>query len=461
MYTEIMQSEHMSDKTRVSYEAYQQAKEVIPGGVTANIKYFDPHPIVMKEAHGSRLIDVDGNKYIDYLLCYGALVLGHGHTAVKEAVNEQINQTGTFIFGSPHNLEYEMARKLVDLFPGIDMVRYTNSGLEATLLSIRLAKAYTGKRKVAKFEGHYHGGYDEMLISVNPDLDEAGEASTPNAVPESSGLGKEDLDNTIILPFNDLEGTRRILTERQDELSAVILEPIQSGFIPADESFMKGLREITEELGILLIFDEVKTGFRLTVGGAQSLYNIEPDITSLGKVLGGGFPVGAVGGKKEVMNIMAPDRGKDILTAGVKDDVKDDIMFHSGTYNGHPVVLAAGLATIQELEKPNVMQNLLEKTNLLRQQLELLYKNYSITMQTVGMGSIFNIIFTDYEIKNYRDLNHANMELRKQLDYELLNQGIYTKPMNRYSMSIAHTDEDIQQTVQAHERAIKLVLGRS
>lgn len=438
-----------------SFEAHEEAKAIIPGGVTANIKYFEPHPIVMKYGSGSRLTDVDGNEYIDYLLCYGALALGHGHPYVNDAVTRQFAQSGTYIFGTPHQLEYDLAKKIVDLFPSIDQVRFTNSGLEATLLTIRLAKAFTGKEKIAKFEGHYHGGYDEVLVSVNPDFNEAGDETNPIPVPESKGISKRDLADTVILPFNDLEVTEKILRAKKDEIAAVILEPVQGGFIPATGNFMYGLRQLTKELGIILIFDEVKTGFRITVGGAQNIYHIEPDLTALGKVLGGGFPVGAVGGKKEIMEMMSPEKGRDILIANVKDEPKDDIMFHSGTYNGHPIVLAAGLATIEVLEQNNTMKTLVEKTERLRNELEILYKQYSVDMQTIGMGSIFNIVLTDKEIKNYRDLKHVNMELRKTIDYELLNEGIYTKPMNRYSMSIAHTDEDLQKTIDAHEKVLK------
>ncbi|GAA0466365.1 aspartate aminotransferase family protein [Alkalibacillus silvisoli] len=455
MSAHVIREMNFEDKVSGSARAYEQAKSVIPGGVTANIKHFAPHPIVMDRASGSQLIDIDGNEYIDYLLCYGALILGHGHPRVKEAVYKQMEQCGSFVFGAPHNLEYQMAQKLVDLFPGMDQIRFTNSGLEATLLSIRLAEAYTGKHKVAKFEGHYHGGYDQMLVSINPDLNGAGEPTSPNSVAESSGMSDYYLEHTVVLPFNDLEATEKILRAKQDEISAVILEPVQGGFISADESFIKGLRQITSELGIILIFDEVKTGFRLTVGGAQSLYGVEPDLTALGKVLGGGFPVGALGGKIEIMDLMSPEKGQDILTSGGNQQATDRALFHSGTYNGHPTVLAAGLATIEVLEDPLTMKGLLQQTELLRNELENLYHRHSITMQTIGMGSIFNIVFTDEKVKNYRDLSKADLDFRKRIDYELLDLGIYTKPGNRYSISTVHSEADIKATIDAHQQAIK------
>ncbi|KHD85534.1 glutamate-1-semialdehyde 2,1-aminomutase [Heyndrickxia ginsengihumi] len=449
-----------SGNMQKSAELFAKACKVIPGGVTAHIKYFDPHPIMMEKGNGSKLYDVDGNEYIDYLLCYGALILGHGHRQVFEAVTKQMVESGTTIFGTPHKLETTMAEKLIELYPGIEMVRYTNSGLEATLLAIRTAVAYTGKQKIAKFEGHYHGGYDQVLVSVNPDIDKAGESSAPKAVGESRGLPDYYLENTIVLPFNDLTATEKILRDHAHELAGVILEPIQGGFIPADQDFMTGLRKVTEELNIVLIFDEVKTGFRLSIGGAQEVYGVKPDITALGKVLGGGFPVGAIGGKKEILMISSARGGRDILTVGASNSGKQAPLYHSGTYNGHPTILAAGLATIHVLEQMGTMDTLFANTQLLRKQLEEVYKFHGLPMQTIGMGSIFNIILSEGEVKNYRDMRKVNTNLRKQIDYELLRLGIYTKPLNRYSMSVVHTKEDIERTAAAHDEAIKRVKNK-
>ncbi|WP_174495166.1 aspartate aminotransferase family protein [Salirhabdus euzebyi] len=444
----------------MSVELYEKACKVMPGGVTANIKYFEPHPIMMEKGTGSKLYDVDGNEYIDYLLCYGALIHGHGNEYVMNAVFDQLKQSGTPIFGTPHVLEINMAEKLIELYDGIEMVRYTNSGLEATLLAVRSAMAYTGKHKIAKFEGHYHGGSNQFLVSVNPDVSQSGSAKSPNSIPESIGIPDFYVENTVVLPFNDLGATEDRLRKHADEIAAVILEPVQGGFIPADIEFMKGLRKITEELGILLIFDEVKTGFRVALGGAQQIYGIKPDLTALGKVLGGGFPVGAVGGKKEIMMISAPNGGRDILTAGNSNNNKKEVLFHSGTYNGHPTVLAAGLATIEILEQNGTMGKLIEKTNRLRNGLEHVYHQYGYDMQTIGMGTIFNILLTSDPIKNYRDMDKANMDLRKVIDQKLLALGLYTKPLNRYSMSTAHTEEDINRTIELHEKALKMIRGK-
>ncbi|GLH65442.1 aspartate aminotransferase family protein [Parageobacillus sp. G301] len=457
---EIEQTEAVASSMKRSFHLYEKAKEVIPGGVTANIKYFAPHPIIMERGKGSRLVDVDGNEYVDYLLCYGALILGHGHPKVIESIMRQIITDGTTVFGAPHMFETLMAKKIIQAFPSMEMVRYTNSGLEATLLAIRLAQAFTGKTAIAKFEGHYHGGYDQVLISVNPSVTEAGDEKEPNAVPESKGIPPQYTDETIILPFNDIEATEAILRKHKNRLAAVILEPVQGGFIPADAIFMKELRAITKELGIVLIFDEVKTGFRITYGGAQTVYGIAPDLTALGKVLGGGFPIGVIGGKKEIMEQMDPRRGKDALSIETDKANKGDVLFHSGTYNGHPTVLAAGLATLDVLQQPETMPRLLQMTNMLREGLEAVYRAYGIPMKTVGLGSIFNIVLTEQDVKNYRDLTKANMKLREEIDYELLGHGVYTKPGNRYSMSVVHTEEDIAWTIEAHEKAIRKVKNR-
>jgi len=439
-------------------ELYNQAQEYVPGGVQANIKYFDPHPIFMEKASGSKLYDVDGNKYIDYLLANGSLILGHGHQVIVDAVSNSLSKLGTAIFGTPHELEIVMSKKLIDLYPGIEMVRFTNSGLEATLLAIRTAIAFTGKSKIAKFEGHYHGGHDQVLLSVNPDLEKAGLKDSPKPVADSRGVPDYFLENTIILPFNNIEATERILRENAENIAAVILEPIEGGFIPADKLFMSQLRKITEELDILLVFDEVKTGFRIALGGAQEYYGIKPDLTTLGKVLGGGFPIGAIGGKRDIMSIMAPNGGKDTFSISSQNKSKSEVLFHSGTYNGHPTVLSAGLATIQYLEQNGELTKLIDKTNCLRRELEKLYLSFGLAVQTIGLGTIFNILITEKRISNYRDMYMVNNGLRKQIDNELLNSGIYLKPLGRYSLSTAHSEEDIDKTIEIHKNALIKVL---
>lgn len=451
----------MASKTKKSFEFMEKAKKVLPGGVTANIKYFSPYPIVMKEASGPYLTDLDGNTYIDYLLSYGALILGHGHPYVTNAVKEQIEKDGTNLFGTPHELEIKMGKKIQEHFPSMELLRYTNSGTEATLLSLRIAAAYTGKKKIAKFEGHYHGGYNQVLLSVSPPLKEAGDETRPNPVEDSKGIDDYYKENTIILPFNNIEGCEQILRKYKDEIGAVILEPVQAGFIPAEKDFMKQLRTLTKELDILLIFDEVKTGYRLGLGGAQTYYNVTPDLTALGKVVGGGYPIGIVGGKKEIMMITAPTAASDVFDSSQsKKSSAKEVLFHSGTYNGHPTILAAGLATIEVLEKE--MPHVLFVSNELKKGLEKVFKSYNIPMKAVGIGSIFSVVLTTKEkILNYRDLQETDLVMRKDLDFLLLNEGIYTKPLNRYSISTAHTMKEVHATIAAYDRVLDKLFRRS
>ena len=295
-----------NNRTRSSLKLWQEATKTIAGGVTANVKFFEPYPIFMKKAKGSKLYDVDGNEYIDYCLCFGPLILGHGHPKVVEAIRKQIEEGGTTIYGTPHELEVRMAEKIKKHVPCAEMVRFTNSGLEATLHTIRLARAYTRKEKIAKFEGHYHGAHDYVLVSMTPPIEAAGPANAPNAVPDSAGLPKSILDNTIVLPFNNLQVTEEILEEHKDELAAVILEPVARGFLPPEIEFLRGLRETTEEHGIVLIFDEVMTGFRFGLSCAQGYFGVIPDLTALGKILGGGLPAGAFAGRRDIMELVSP-----------------------------------------------------------------------------------------------------------------------------------------------------------
>ncbi|MDQ0256566.1 glutamate-1-semialdehyde 2,1-aminomutase [Evansella vedderi] len=441
-------------KTKRSYEEMKKAAQYLPGGVTANIKHFAPYPIVMERAKGAYLEDVDGNQYIDYLMGYGALALGHGHSDIAKAVSDQMSRNGTFLFGTPHPLEVTFAKKIQSHYPSMEKMRYTNSGTEATLLAIRLACAYTKRKKIAKFEGHYHGGYNEVLYSINPPLSEAGKEEEPEAVPESSGLEPFADVKPLMLPFNNTKAAEKLIKKHSHELAAVIIEPVQGGFIPAEQSFIDSLRRVTKQYGIVLIFDEVKTGFRTSLGGAQQLYNVVPDITTLGKVIGGGFPIGVVGGKEEIMKISQPKASGDVFDAGQgKHSSAKDILFHSGTYNGHPTILAAGLATIERLEKD--FDRILSYTNTLKRNIEYLGKKANVPLKAIGLGTIFSVVCTkENSIRHYRDLQETNLGLRKQLDFHLLNEGIYTKPLNRYSISSAHGERELEKTVKAYERVL-------
>lgn len=446
--------EEYATKNPSSKKAFDNACSDIPGGITANVKFFAPFPLFMKEGHGAWLTDLDDHKYVDYVLSYGPLILGHERKEVLDSIQNYFAKHGTMLYGTPHELEDIFAKKIKELFPSIEMLRYTNSGTEATLLCIRTAFAYTGKYKLAKFEGHYHGGYNEVLVSVNPDVSKAGDPTHPTPLPESKGISDRMLDDTIVLPFNDLEACTEILTKHQDEVAAIIMEPLFGGTIPATKEFMTGIRALTKKLGILMIMDEVKTGFRITLGGAQQYYDVKPDLTALGKVIGAGFPVGIVGGRKDIMSMAAP-QGSDILDNSNTRSAAD-ILYHSGTYNGHPMILNAGLTTIGILE--HEFDGLLKRTERLKNGIRDIYAAHGIHILTPGLGSMFNIAVTELsDIKTYRDLQKSDFALRKKLDYALLLEGIYNKPCNRYNMCTAHTDEVIDFTLEAYEKAFKRI----
>jgi glutamate-1-semialdehyde 2,1-aminomutase len=420
---------------------FERAQAVIAGGVNGNLRYFSPFPLTFQKAQGARLYDLDGFAYIDYLLSYGALLLGHGHACVQDAVRQVFEQQGTSSFGATHPLELEMAETLRQLYPSFESMRFTNSGLEATLFALRLALAYTGKTHIAKFEGHYHGSHDQVLVSVNPSRERAGEADAPQAVPESFGMPDYYREHTVVLPFNDWEACEAIL-EKNTDIGCVILEPMQAGYIAAKAEFVQRLRKYTRERGIVLIFDEVKTGFRIALGGAQAFYGVEPDLTALGKVVGGGFPIGVVGGRRDLLALAAPHARN-----------RGETVFHSGTFNGNPISLAAGLATIRYLSQPGRFEGIVERTNRLRQGIETLAQTYRIPMRTVGEGTIFNVVAIDGELENYRDLQRNNNDLRLALDFLLMEHGVYSKPLNRFSLSDAHGEQEIEETLRAFEKS--------
>lgn len=452
MTLEQLKSEY-EKKTPASKTAFLHSAQSVAGGVSANVKYFDPYPIFMKKGDGAWLTDLDDNKYIDYVLSYGPLILGHKRAEIIESMNTYLNEHGTFLYGTPHTLEAEFAEKIKQYYPSIERLRYTNSGTEATLFTIRIAYAYTHKYKIAKFEGHYHGGYNQVLVSVNPNISEAGDIHHPTPLPESDGLEPSRLEDTIVLPFNDLKACREILTAHKDEVAAVIMEPVIAGYIPAEKEFMKGIRALTEELGILMVIDEVKTGFRITMGGAQKYYDVKPDLTAMGKVIGAGLPIGIVGGKKEIMDKAAPIMGSDVFDMSNSSKTSSkDVLFHSGTYNGHPMILSMGLKTLDILETE--LKPAIERTSKLKAGINEIFASHGIHIVMPGLGTMFNIAITDLnEIKNYRDMQTSDFDLRKRLDYALLLEGIYNKPGNRFNLSTAHTDEIIDFTLEAFKRA--------
>jgi glutamate-1-semialdehyde 2,1-aminomutase len=435
-------------KTPTSAKLWKEASKVIPGGITANIKYFDPYPVFMRKAKGSKIYDVDDNEYVDYCLCLGPLVLGHGHPAVVDAIRNQLDEMGTTIYGTPHELEIKMAKEIRSLVPCAEMVRFVNSGLESTLHALRLARAYTKKVKIAKFEGHYHGAQDYTEVSVSPPLEAAGPEEAPVTVPNSAGLPKFITENAIVLPFNDSQAVEKIVKKHGKELAAVIVEPVMRGFLPPGRDFLKSLRTVTEENNVLLIFDEIMTGFRLGLGGAQKCFGVTPDMVALGKVVGGGLPIGVFAGKAEIMELASP----------VGSKTPYDHVFHSGTFNGCPTVLAAGLATINVLKKPASYKHIDWVADEVKKCMGDSFEDRKTDAQVIGLASMFQCLFTsNRNVKNYRDIAGADSKKRVRFDMELINNGVYVRPGRTYYTSLAHTRADLKKTFETIERAADAV----
>ena len=437
--------ERFRSKTPTSKKLFERAAKVTPGGVSAAIKFFEPYPVYMRRASGSRIWDVDGNEYVDYLMSYGAIVLGHGHPAVKKAIESVVETVGTTVRGTPSELEVEYGSMLRDIYHRDGMIRFTNSGLEATLLAVRLARAFTGRRKVAKFEGHYHGAVDQLLFSYTPRVDRAGGDRSPEPVPDSADVDEGMVSRSLVLPFNDWDATEARLTEKAKDVACVILEPFEEGVIPGDRSFMAGLRKLTRDLKIPLVYDEVKTGFRVRVGGASEYYGVTPDLTCLGKIIGGGVPIGAVVGDEVIMSQLDPRGGRDRL------------VFHSGTFNGNPLSLSVGRATVEELMGKGRFETLVRRTEGLKRSVSATLSEHRVSHVVLGEGGMFNYYLTDRPVKNYRDAMRSDLSRRRLIDLEMIGRGVYLKPQNRFCLSLAHTEDDNKLAAQRLDESLQIL----
>ena len=437
--------EEYKAKTKKSAERFELAQKDLPGGVTGNVKFYSPYPVYAKKAKGSHLWDLDGNEYIDYMLCFGPLILGHAHPKVVSAIKKQLETDGSQTFGAPHELEMKMAARLKKLFPFADSARFTNSGLEATLHALRIAKGYKRKLRIAKFEGAYHGSYDEVLVSLAPAEASAGPRNEPRGVAGSFGTADAIVSNVQVLPYNNIDDTRRILKAHKDDLAALIMEPVQRGFVVPDAEFLKAVREITAELGIVLIFDEVMSGFRMDrMGGACTTYGVQPDMICLGKIIGGGFPCGAFMGRREIMDMINP-----------VTKPKDQRVFHGGTFNGHPTVLAAGMATLDVLEEPKAYPNLNRMSDKIRNGLNDLFSRTGHSASAIGPYSTFNIVFTKDRIVDYRDAARCDSKSRQRFDYGMLARGIHYHPDKPVYTCTEHSEKDVDRTLKAAEEVLK------
>jgi len=414
--------ENYVSKTSKSKALYERAKRVLPAGVSYGIRFFEPYPFYTARANGSKLYDVDGNEYIDFWLGHTALILGHSPPAVVKAVRRQL-ENGTH-YGTCHELEIALAEQVAKMVPNAEMVRFTNSGTEANMYAVRLARAHTGRSKIAKFEGGWHGGYDALHMGVK----------YPFNIPESAGLTSGTLQDTILLPFNDLEGVKERL--KNEEVAAIVIEPVlgAGGGISAEKEFLKGLREFCDDKGILLIFDEVITGFRMAPGGAQQYYNVPPDITVFGKILGGGFPIGAFCGCRGLMERLDTLRYERPLHS-----------FHGGTFTANPITMTAGLTTLKILEDGKLINQLNRLGDKIREQLRETFETYNVDVQVTGASSIFNTHFTRERAKNADAAFKADR--KKLVDYHLrlIANGVFFLPTHTGALSTAHSKADTEK----------------
>ena len=407
--TELDRYLELTPKSRARWH---EATEYLPGGDSRNSIFWDPYPIFVTGASGCHVVDADGVDRLDFVNTMTTLILGHAAPPVMDAVHQQLDRG--VAYNAPNEHQIRLAKLLCDRIPSFDLVRFTNSGTEATLNTIRAARAFTGRNRFAKVEGGYHGTHDAVSVSVRVNPAEAGDADKPKAVPASAGLGEGVLDQVVVIPFNEPAVARQILEENKDELAAVIVEPVMGsvGMIPGTTEFLTMLREFTQANGIVLIFDEV-ISFRVAPGGSQQYYGVTPDMTSLGKIIGGGFAVGAFGGRRDIMELYDPTKGAKVS--------------HAGTFNANPVTMLAGAVTLEHLT-PDVYRRLAELTETLRQGIREVCADQEVPVQVTGLGSLFGIHFISGPVHNYRDVAKADSKFREQVFLGLMNEGILIAP---------------------------------
>ena len=430
--------------TPASRALHERAVKAMPGGTTRTTTYFDAYPLYIDRGEGCRVWDADGIERIDMLGNYTAMILGHAHPKVVEAINKQAARGTAFAAANP--IEVELATLLCERVPSLDLVRFCNSGTEATMFAMRLARAFTGRPKIARIEGGYHGTHDYAEVSTHPTPAEAGPADRPIARPDSIGTPEWALGGTVVLPFNNPDAAERILREEAAVVAAVILEPIigAGGVIAATHEFLERLRSVTRQLGMLLIFDEV-ISLRVAPGGAQELYGVTPDLTTMGKIIGGGLPVAAFGGRAEVMDLMDPRREPNLP--------------QGGTYNGNPLGMAAGVAALKELT-PDVYKELNRKGARVKDQLTEVFASHDLPVQVTSAGSLFAIHFTDIPVTDYRSKATSNSRITHDFFLALINHGVLMAPRAMGALSTPMAEQDIQEFVDAADAVIAEQLPR-
>ena len=425
--------------TQRSEDLFTEAQQYFPGGVNSPVRAFKAvggNPRFIERGEGSRIYDADGNEFIDYVCSWGPLVLGHAHPRVVDAVKEAAD--GGTSFGAPTRRETELARIITDAMPSVELIRFVNSGTEATMSALRLARAYTGREKVIKFDGCYHGHADGLLVK-------AGSGALTLGAPDSPGVPASMTQNTISAPYNDLDSVERIFQANAGQIAAVILEPVAGnmGVLPPLDDFLAGLREVTRSYGALLVFDEVITGFRVAYGGAQGLYGVQPDLTCLGKIVGGGLPVGAYGGRREVMEMLAPSGP----------------VYQAGTLSGNPLAMSAGISVLRILQDPAVYETLENSSARLARGLAEAADQTGTPVQSTRVGSMMTLFFTDKTVSDYSSARQADTDTYAAFFRAMLERGVYLAPSQFECtfVSLAHTDGDIDMTVQAARDAFNAI----
>jgi len=420
-----------------SQSLFEHALKIIPGGVNSPVracKSVGADPLFIERGEGCLIYDADGNRFIDYIGSWGPLILGHRHPAVIDAITAVLER-GTS-FGAPTDLEIQLAEMVIDAVASVDVVRMVNSGTEATMSAIRLARGATGRDLVIKFDGCYHGHADTLLVA-------AGSGVATLGIPGSPGVPEAVAESTLSLPFNDIEGIKKVMADKGDKVAGVIVEPVAGnmGLVAPEDGFLEALRELTETHGCMLIFDEVMTGFRVAYGGAQSLYGITPDLSCFGKVIGGGLPVAAYGGKKEIMSQIAPQGS----------------IYQAGTLSGNPIAMAAGIATLKELKKPGVYEALNEKSKRLITGLGNAAQKAGIAARVGHVGSMLGMFFTDQNVANFDDAKTCDLELFSNFYQGMRQHGIYIAPsqFEVLFLSTAHDDEHVDATINAAEQVLE------
>lgn len=420
-----------------SKRLFKKAQQLIPGGVNSPVRAFRAvggNPIFIERAKGSKIYDIDGNAYIDYVLSWGPLILGHTHPKVVNALKNALER-GTS-YGAPTSSEVKLAELILKAYPSMDKVRLVNSGTEATMSAIRLARGFTGRDMVVKFEGCYHGHVDGLLAK-------AGSGSTTFGVPDSAGVPKSYARNTITLPFNNIEAFKDLINKKWSDIACVIVEPVigNIGCVLPKKGFLETLRDLTKKYGIVLILDEVLTGFRVSYGGAQAYYGIDPDMTCLGKVIGGGLPVGAYGGKNEIMSMVSPEGP----------------VYQAGTLSGNPLAVTAGIETLKILSKANTYAKLEEKASALEEGLVDATKRAGVKTKFYRAGTIFCMYFTDKEVFDYTTAKLSDTNKFSKFFQSMLKKGIYIAPSQFEAnfISLAHEDADIEKTVKAAYESLR------